>query len=94
MSGTCRDSLRSRNPDEGIDRAAPVGYTYYVSDEQLADYGRLSLLERLTWLDQARQVILVARTEQSASRRARLCGEQAAFRKYPRKNTSQEGEGT
>jgi hypothetical protein len=68
----------SRNPDEGTDQAAPVGYAYYVSDEQLADYGRLSLLERLTWLDQARQFVLLAETDQIARRRARLRNDGAA----------------
>ncbi len=67
----------SRNPDVGIDRAAPVGYVYYVSDEQLADYGRLSLLERLTWLDQARRFVMLAETDQIARRRARLRNEGA-----------------
>lgn len=67
----------SRNPDECIDQAVPVGYVYYVSDEQLAQYAVLSTLERLTWLDQARQFVLLAETEQSAKRRARLRDEMA-----------------
>lgn len=67
----------SRNPDEGVDHAPLVGYAYYVSDEQIVDYGRLSLLERLTWLDQARQFVLLAETDQIARRRARLRNEEA-----------------
>jgi len=62
----------SLKPDHGMGQAAPVGYTYWVSEEQLAQYAALTILERLTWLDQARQFILLAETEETAMRRARL----------------------
>lgn len=68
----------NRNPDEGIDQAAPAGYAYFVNDEQLADYGKLSLLERLTRLDQARQFVLRAEADQIVRRRARLRNEGTA----------------
>ena len=54
---------------------APVGYTYYVSEEQLTQYATLTALERLRWLDQARRFVLLAETEQTARRRARLRNE-------------------
>ena len=63
----------SRDPDQGMD--ARVGYTYFVSEERLAHYATLTLLERLTWLDQARQFVLLAETRQSAIRRAWLRNE-------------------
>jgi len=49
-----------------------MGYTYYVSEEQLAHYATLTTLERLSWLDQTRQFVLLAETDQTAARRARL----------------------
>lgn len=61
----------------GESRAPERGYTYYVSEEQLAHYATLTLLERLTWLDQARQFVLLAETRQSAIRRAWLRNERA-----------------
>ena len=67
----------SRKTDGRMSQAAPVGFAYYVSEEQLARYAKLSILERLTWLDQARQFVLLAETEQSATRRARLRNEKA-----------------
>jgi len=69
----------SRKTDGRMSQAAPVGCAYYVSEEQLAQYAKLSTLERLTWLDQARQLILLAETEQTATRRARLRDDKAEF---------------
>lgn len=66
----------SRNIDSSMGQAAKVGYTYWVNEEQLAQYGTLTILERLTWLDQVRQFILLAETEETAKRRARLRNEQ------------------
>jgi len=65
----------SLKPDHGLGHAAPVGYTYYVSEEQLAQYAKLTILEWLTWLNQARQFVLLAETRQSAIRRAWLRNE-------------------
>lgn len=69
----------SRKTDDCMGQAAPAGYTYWVSAEQLAQYATLSLLERLIWLDQARQFVLLAETEQTATRRARLRNERAGL---------------
>ena len=44
------------------------GFGYWVSDEQLAAYARLTPLERLKWVDQARQFTLLARTAETAQR--------------------------
>ena len=67
----------SQRPDHAMSRAAKVGYTYYVSEEQLAQYAALTILERLTWVDQARQFVLLAETEETAKRRARLRNDRA-----------------
>ncbi len=69
----------SRNADSGVDQTAKEGYTYYVSEEQLALYATLSIVERLTWLDQARQFVLLAETDQTATRRARIRNEAPEF---------------
>jgi len=72
----------SLKPDHAMGQAAPVGYTYWVSEEQLAQYAALTILERLTWLDQARQFVLLAETEQTAARRARLRNENPEFSSF------------
>ena len=69
----------NRSTDHGIAQPPQAGYTYSVSEQQLAHYAALTPLERLTWLDQARQFVLLAETEQIARRRARLRGEGAEF---------------
>ncbi|OGI48393.1 MAG: hypothetical protein A3B81_02565 [Candidatus Muproteobacteria bacterium RIFCSPHIGHO2_02_FULL_65_16] len=48
------------------------GYTYYVSDEQLAAFAKLTLLERLQWLDELRRFMLLAGTPEIAERWERL----------------------
>ncbi len=48
------------------------GYWYYVSDEQLAAFGALSLFERLQWVDEMRLFTLMARTPETAERQERL----------------------
>lgn len=48
------------------------GYWYYVSDEQLAAYGALSLFDRLKWIDEIRLFTLMARTAETAERHERL----------------------
>ena len=48
------------------------GYTYFVSDEQLKAFAKLTLYERLKWLDEARRFILLAQTPEAAERRERL----------------------
>lgn len=44
------------------------GFGYWVSDEQLEAYARLTPLQRLQWVDQARRFTLLARTEETAQR--------------------------
>ena len=48
------------------------GYSYYVSDEQLEAFARLSLYERLKWVDGIRVFTLLARTPETAERQERL----------------------
>ena len=48
------------------------GFSYYVSDEQLAAFAKLSPLERLMWVEQARLFTLAGRTPETAERQERL----------------------
>ena len=48
------------------------GFSYYVSDEQLAAFGKLTPLQRLQWVDEARRFTLLARTPETAQRQERL----------------------
>ena len=48
------------------------GFSYYVSDEQLAVFQRLSPLERLKWVEEARLFTLLARTPETAKYQERL----------------------
>lgn len=50
----------------------PGGFSYYVSDEQLAAFQRLTPMQRLEWVDQARLFTLLARTPETAERQERL----------------------
>ena len=50
----------------------PGGFDYDVSEEQLEAFSRLTLLQRLEWLEQARLFTLLARTPQTAERQERL----------------------
>lgn len=58
----------SREPD----RTVRGGYDYHVADAQLRAFARLSPLERLLWLDQARLITLLGRTPETAERQERL----------------------
>lgn len=51
---------------------APGGFSYYVSDEQLQAFQRLTPLQRLRWADDARRFTLLARTPETAERQERL----------------------
>ena len=64
-----------RKTDPGTGQAPPAGYSYRVSEEQLAQYATLTILERFTWLDQARQFVMLAETEETARRRIALRNE-------------------
>lgn len=48
------------------------GYWYWVSDEQLEVYAKLSDYERLKWVDEMRLFTLAARTPETAERQERL----------------------
>lgn len=48
------------------------GYSYYVSDEQLEAFARLSSYERLKLVDEMRLFTLLARTPETAERQERL----------------------
>ncbi len=51
---------------------AKGGFYYDVSDEQLEAFGRLTLIERLCWVEEARLFTLMARTPETAARQERL----------------------
>lgn len=46
----------------------PNGFSYYVSDEQLAAFAKLSMLERLQWVDDARLFTIMAQTPETKAR--------------------------
>jgi hypothetical protein len=48
------------------------GYYYYVTDEQLEAFARLTPLERLKWVDDLRLFTLMASTPEITERRDRL----------------------
>ena len=51
---------------------ATGGYSYYVSNEQLEAFAKLTPYERLKWVDEIRLFTLLARTPQTAERQERL----------------------
>ena len=48
------------------------GVSYWVSDEQLQAYGKLSMIDRLRWVEAARQFTLAAQTPETRERMDRL----------------------
>ena len=50
----------------------PNGFSYYVSDEQLAAFAKLTMLERLQWVEQARMFTLMAQTPETKARHEAL----------------------
>ncbi len=48
------------------------GFYYWVRDEQMAAYAKLSDMERLQWVEEARLFTLAARTPETAERQERL----------------------
>ena len=48
------------------------GFGYDVSDEQLEAFAKLTLLQRLQWVEEARRFTLMARTPETAERQERL----------------------
>jgi hypothetical protein len=52
--------------------ATEGGYYYYVSDEQLEAFSRLTPLERLKWVDDLRLFTMMDSTPEITERRERL----------------------
>ena len=50
----------------------PYGYSYYVSDEQLAAFAKLTMLERLQWVEEARMFTLMTQTPETKARHEAL----------------------
>lgn len=48
------------------------GFGYDVSDEQIEAFSKLTLLQRLQWVEEARLFTLMARTPETAERQERL----------------------
>jgi hypothetical protein len=46
----------------------PNGFSYYVTDEQLVAFAKLSMLERLQWADDARLFTLMTQTPETKVR--------------------------
>lgn len=46
----------------------PNGFSYYVSDEQLAAFVKLTMLERLQWVEKARMFTLMTQTPETKAR--------------------------
>ena len=55
-----------------IDKPLPGGFGYYVSDEQLASFAQLTPLQRLEWVEAARQFTLLGQTPETRQRHERL----------------------
>jgi len=53
-----------------IDQRPDGGFGYRVSDEQLEAYAKFTPLQRLQWLDEARQFLLLALSPKHASGRS------------------------
>lgn len=53
-------------------KRAKGGFGYWVSDEQLQAYARLTPYQRLKWLDEARQFVFMALTDEARKRQERL----------------------
>ena len=53
-------------------KSEPNGFSYYVSDEQLAAFAKLTMLERLQWVDDARMFTLMAQTPETKARHESL----------------------
>lgn len=48
------------------------GFRYWVSDEQLAAFARLTPLQRLEWLEAAREFSWLGQTDETRQRQQRL----------------------
>jgi hypothetical protein len=54
------------------DQALQGGFGYWVSDEQLRAYMALPLIDRLRWVEAARQFTLAGQTPETRERMERL----------------------
>lgn len=50
----------------------PAGFRYYISDEQLAVFAGLSTMQRLEWVEAAREFSWLAQTAETRLRQQRL----------------------
>jgi hypothetical protein len=50
----------------------PGGFGYYISDEQLGAFAQLTPLQRLEWVEAARQFTLLGQTPETRQRQERL----------------------
>ena len=48
------------------------GFGYWVSDEQLQAYAKLTPLQKLQWLDETRRFLLLVLTREARERQDRL----------------------
>ena len=48
------------------------GFRYWVSDEQLATFARLTPLQRLEWVEAAREFSWLGQTDETRQRQQRL----------------------
>lgn len=48
------------------------GFSYWVSDEQLEAFQKLSMIDRLRWVESARQFTLAGQTPETRERMERL----------------------
>lgn len=53
-------------------RRQQTGFHYYVSDEQLAAFARLTPLQRLEWVEAAREFTWLGQTAETRTRHERL----------------------
>lgn len=53
-------------------KADQGGVRYYVSDEQLAAFSRLTPLQRLEWVEAAREFTYLGQTQDTRERQERL----------------------
>lgn len=53
-------------------RPASGGFRYYVSDEQLAAFARLTVQQRLEWVEAAREFTYLAQTPETRAMHERL----------------------
>ena len=48
------------------------GFSYFVSDEQMSEFAKMSDLQRLQWVDNARLFTLMAQTPETKARHEAL----------------------